>query len=303
MHDFDFQPVPGTLLTLEPGLDVVLAPNPSPMTGPGTNTYILGKTSLAIIDPGPMSDEHLAALLAAIDGRHVSHIFVTHSHLDHSPLAKPLSEAVHAPIFGFGDTFAGRSEVMTRLAESGLHGGGEGLDHDFAPDVIVSDGQQFSEPDWTVEVIYTPGHLGNHIALKWGDAVFVGDLVMGWSTSLVSPPDGDMTDFLASCERLSKVPARVHYSGHGAPITNPYERLLELIAHRSARTSQIIEALKGEPRSVVQIVDEIYVDLDARLKGAAGRNVLAHLVDLYVKDLVLPVGDLSADVLFELCKK
>lgn len=303
MHDHNFQATPGTPYQLEPGLDVVLAPNPSPMTGPGTNTYILGRTTLAIIDPGPMDNDHLMALLAAIDGRPVSHIFVTHSHLDHSPLAKPLSDAVYAPVYAFGDSFAGRSDVMQSLSQSGLHGGGEGLDHDFAPDVIVSDGQQFSGPDWHVEVVHTPGHLGNHIALKWQDAVFVGDLVMGWSTSLVSPPDGDMTDFLKSCEKLLQMPARVHYSGHGAPILDPHQRLSDLIAHRQSRSAQIMEALATGPRTVVDIVDEIYVDLDGRLKTAAGRNVLAHLVDLYVKKLVAPVGSLSADVAFELRQK
>ena len=298
MNDPDFQPQAGVPYALQPNLALVLAPNPSAMTGPGTNTYLLGQTSLAVIDPGPQDEAHLAALLAAIDGRPVSHIIVTHSHLDHSPLAGPLSQAVGAPVFAFGDTYAGRSAVMQHLADSGMAGGGEGLDVDFAPDVILQDHAVITGDDWTLKVIHTPGHLGNHIALQWDDAVFVGDLVMGWSTSLVSPPDGDMTDFLASCDKLRHIPARVHYAGHGAPITQPHARLSELIAHRSKRSAAILDALAGKPQNVSSLVDAIYGDLDTRLKGAAGRNVLAHLIDLYVKNEVAPIGMLGPDAQF-----
>jgi glyoxylase-like metal-dependent hydrolase (beta-lactamase superfamily II) len=299
MPDLDFSPVVGALTPLVPKLGLVLAPNPSPMTGQGTNTYLLGHESLAVIDPGPQSEAHLAALLSAINGRPVSHIIVTHSHLDHSPLARPLADAVGAPILAFGDTFAGRSAVMAELAKAGMAGGGEGLDHTFKPDLLVKDGDIITGQDWTLEVIHTPGHLGNHIALGWEDAVFVGDLVMGWSTSLVSPPDGDMTDFLSSCEILRSRPARVHYSGHGAPITTPHARLTELINHRGQRAAQITAQLAKGPHNVVQIVDAIYQGLDPRLAGAAGRNVFAHLVDLYMKKQVRVIGDLGPDAVFE----
>ncbi|MFT5272988.1 MAG: glyoxylase-like metal-dependent hydrolase (beta-lactamase superfamily II) [bacterium] len=300
MHDREFHPQPGRLATLEPDLAMVLAPNPSPMTGPGTNTYLLGRDSLAVIDPGPLDKTHLNALIAAIDGRPVSHIIVTHSHLDHSPLARRLAEAVQAPVLAFGDTFSGRSEVMISLAASGLAGGGEGLDHSFKPDVCVADGDIIAGQGWALSVLHTPGHLGNHIALQWGDAIFVGDLVMGWSSSLVSPPDGDMTDFLESCARLQSVSSRVLYSGHGAPILQPQIRLAELIAHRDRRTEQILQDLQGGARQIPEIVDAIYVGLDAPLKAAAGRNVFAHLVDLYVKKRVFLKGDLGPDAIFSL---
>ncbi len=296
----NFHPQAGVFTPLAPQLGLVLAPNPSPMTGPGTNTYILGDQSLAIIDPGPQSDAHLAALLTAIAGRPVSHIIVTHSHLDHSPLARPLADAVGAPILAFGDTSAGRSAVMQQLADAGMAGGGEGLDHSFAPDELVADGDIIAGQGWSLKVLYTPGHLGNHIALAWKDAVFVGDLVMGWSTSLVSPPDGDMTDFLASCARLQNFPARIHYSGHGAPITDPHARLTELVTHRESRTAQILAQLAAGPHDVRQIVQAIYQDIDPRLHGAAGRNVLAHLVDLYVKKIVTVNGSLGPDAIFRL---
>jgi glyoxylase-like metal-dependent hydrolase (beta-lactamase superfamily II) len=298
MHNSEFHPQPGRLVTLEPDLAMVLAPNPSPMTGPGTNSYLLGRDSLAVIDPGPMDQTHLDALIAAIDGRPVSHIIVTHSHLDHSPLARPLAEVVQAPVLAFGDTFSGRSDVMLSLAASDLAGGGEGLDHSFQPDVCVADGDIIAGQGWALSVLHTPGHLGNHIALQWGDTMFVGDLVMGWSSSLVSPPDGDMTDFLRSCARLQSVPSRVHYSGHGAPISQPQIRLAELIAHRDQRTEQILHDLQGGARRVPEIVDAIYVGLDARLRAAASRNVFAHLVDLYVKKRVIPDGRLGPDALF-----
>lgn len=299
MSDPEFNPIPGVPYQLAPNLELVLAANPSPMTGPGTNTFLLGDTSLAVIDPGPLDEKHLAALIRAINGRSVSHIIVTHSHLDHSPLARPLSDAVGAPIYAFGDSKAGRSDVMQYLADAGMQGGGEGIDDAFVPNVLVADGDVIAGDGWTLGVMHTPGHLGNHIALRWEDAVFVGDLVMGWSTSLVSPPDGDMTDFLMSCARLIQIPASVHYAGHGAPIYNPHQRLREVVAHRESRSDAILAALSDGPLTVVELVDAIYVDIDARLKGAAGRNVMAHLIDLYAKNEVAPVGELTPDARFQ----
>jgi glyoxylase-like metal-dependent hydrolase (beta-lactamase superfamily II) len=270
------------------------------MTGPGTNTYLLGTATLAVIDPGPDSDTHLAALLRIIGDRTVSHIIVTHSHLDHSPLAKPLSEHTQAPVYAFGDTFAGRSPVMAGLAADGMAGGGEGLDLGFRPDITVTDNETIHGADWTLRVMHTPGHLGNHIALVWEDAVFVGDLVMGWSTSLVSPPDGDMDDFLRSCRRLADLPATVHYAGHGAPILDPQARLSDLIAHRDARTAAILLALTEGRANVADLVSRIYVGLDPALAGAAGRNVFAHLVALETKGQVTADPRLHPDATFAL---
>ena len=291
---------PGQMVPLRPGLSCVLAPNPSPMTGPGTNTYLLGTDSLIIIDPGPQSDAHLAALTSAIADRPVSHIVVTHAHLDHSPLAGPLAGIVDAPVLAVGDATAGRSDVMERLAAEGLTGGGDGLDHDLSPDERIADGDRVTGDGGTLEVLHTPGHLGNHVSLKWGDVVFVGDVVMGWSTSLVSPPDGDMTDFLTSCTRLKALNASVLYSGHGAPITAPNARLDELITHRNARTAAILQALTDGPADIDRLVRRVYSGLAAGLHAAAARNVFAHLIALHSEGRVWADPTLKPDAVFML---
>jgi len=300
----EFDPAIGIAETLEPGLRRIVAPNPSPMTFRGTNTYVLGTGDLAVIDPGPMSETHLAAILAACGpGQQVSHIVVTHSHLDHSPLARPLAAATGAPVLAFGDTSAGRSAVMAKLAQSGMTGGGEGIDHGFAPDQVIGDGARITGSDWDIDVIHTPGHLGNHICLGWGDACLTADHVMGWASSLVSPPDGDLTDFMASCGRLAATPWRVFYPGHGAPIRAPNARLDWLIAHRLSREAAILEALKNRPATAAGIARSVYHDTPAALLPAATRNVLAHLIDLTGKSTVRPRGALTADSVFEYAHK
>ena len=206
-----FDPKAGDPETLAIGLRRVLAPNPSPMTFRGTNTYLVGERELAVIDPGPDSDSHLEALLAALTpGQSISHIVVTHAHIDHSPLAAQLAKRTGAKIWAFGDASAGRSPVMQDLASQGLAGGGEGVDAAFQPDQIVGHGDQISGDGWTLDAIHTPGHFGNHLAFGWNDVCFTGDHVMGWASSLVSPPDGDLTDFMASSgqrmENLSRRP-------------------------------------------------------------------------------------------------
>ncbi|GGX46057.1 MBL fold hydrolase [Tateyamaria omphalii] len=251
------------------------------MTYRGTNTYIVGSTALAVIDPGPDSATHLEAILGAIgQPQHVSHIVVTHAHLDHSPLAAPLSKATGAPVLAFGTAMDGRSSVMHSLAASGLVGGGEGIDTGFAPDVRVADGDVIKGDDWQLDVIHTPGHLGNHICLGLGDACLTADHVMGWASSLVSPPDGDLTDFMSSCEKLNQRDWRVFYPGHGAPVTDTSARLEWLITHRRARETAILKALATGPATATQITKMVYEDTPVALLPAATRNVLAHLIDL-----------------------
>ncbi|MEL6594481.1 MAG: MBL fold metallo-hydrolase [Pseudomonadota bacterium] len=288
---------------LEPGLRLVRANNPSPMTYTGTNTYLLGTREVAVIDPGPDDPAHLEAIRAALpDGAKITHILVTHSHLDHAPLARPLAQRTGAPIYARGDSTAGRSPIMTQLAASGLVGGGEGVDPTFRPDIFAADGDRLHSADWEIEVLYTPGHFGNHICFATQDIVFTGDHVMGWASSLVSPPDGDLTQFIASCERLKTHPARVFYAGHGDPITDPQARLDWLIAHRKSREAQIIEALRLGPATAATLAKIIYTDVDPRLLAAAERNVLAHLIDLTQKEYIVPQGALSATVSFALQK-
>ncbi|WP_293577151.1 MBL fold metallo-hydrolase [Phaeobacter sp.] len=296
----DFNPVPGVPEVLETGLRRILAPNPSPMTYRGTNTYLVGTRDVAVIDPGPMDETHLRAIIDALQpGQHISHIIVTHSHLDHSPLARPLAAQTGAPVLAFGDATAGRSAVMADLAERGLAGGGEGIDAAFRPDQILADAECIVGSDWQLEVIHTPGHLGNHISMAWGDTCFTADHVMGWASSLVSPPDGDLTDFMASCRRLAERNWRVFYPGHGAPISAPNARLEWLISHRQAREAAILEALRQGPSSVADLTAQIYTDTPAALRPAAERNVFAHLVDLVGQSLVAPVGDLAFEARFQ----
>jgi glyoxylase-like metal-dependent hydrolase (beta-lactamase superfamily II) len=294
----DFDPPAGKAMELEPGLRRILAPNPSPMTYRGTNTYLLGTEALCVIDPGPDDPAHLDAILSAAGGVPVTHIVVTHTHIDHSPLARPLADATGAPVLAFGDARAGRSAIMQELAETGEIGGGEGVDNDFAPDQTLAHGARIEGGDWTLEVIHTPGHIGNHVCLAWQDRLFTADHVMGWATSLVSPPDGDLTDFMASCRRLRTREWQRFYPGHGAPVEAPIDRLDWLIAHREARETAILEALAPAPATAAQLTAQVYTDTPPALLGAATRNVLAHLVDLTVRDRVAPEGRLGMDTPF-----
>lgn len=296
----DDMPKAGIATELEDGLACILAPNPSPMTHWGTNTYLLGWDSVAVIDPGPMDRTHLAALLAAIGGRRVSHILVTHSHLDHSPLARPLADATGAPVLAFGDSSTGRSEVMQTLAANGALGGGEGVDHDFTPDILIGTGDGVTGDGWQLDILHTPGHFGNHLCFLWGDAALTGDHMMGWASSLVSPPDGDLTDFMASCAKLAETPMRRAYCAHGAPIPDAQNRLAALIAHRKSREVQILVALTHGPATAAALTKDIYQDVAPALLGMAERNVLAHLVDLATRQKVAPIGPLRTFAAFAL---
>jgi len=299
----DFDPKADVAIELEPGLRRILADNPSPMTYRGTNTYVLGTKSLAVIDPGPALPAHLEAILSSVEpGQSITHIVVTHSHIDHSPLAAELSQRTGAPIYAFGGATAGRSKVMTELAKAGLAGGGEGIDVDFQPDIIVADGDMIDGDGWTLEAIHTPGHLGNHIALAWNDACFTADHVMGWASSLVSPPDGDLSDFMASCHRLRARDWRVFHPGHGAPINDPAARLDWLIAHRQSREASVLERLAQGPANAATLAQAIYTTTPASLLAAAERNIFAHLVDLVGKSKVEPIGNLAATADFQLRK-
>ncbi|GHF55698.1 MBL fold metallo-hydrolase [Seohaeicola zhoushanensis] len=295
----DFDPPVGPAVTLEPGVRRIVAPNASPMTYRGTNTYLVGTGDLAVIDPGPASRPHLEAIVAAIEpGQKISHIIVTHTHTDHSPLAADLAARTGAPILAFGTAHAGRSPVMSRLAEAGLAGGGEGIDHAFRPDVTLADGEIVEGDGWTLEVIHTPGHIGNHIALAMGDLCFTADHVMGWASSLVSPPDGDLTDFMESCRRLRARDWRVFHSGHGAPIEDPAGRVDWLVDHRLGRERQILAALEAGAATPRALAERIYTETPPSLIPAAERNVFAHLIDLTGRSLVSPTAELAANATF-----
>ena len=294
-----FNPPVGIAEDMGRGIRRILAPNPSPMTYLGTNTYMLGETGIAVIDPGPDDQSHLAAILGALGpGQRVTHILVTHAHLDHSPLAAQLARETGAKVHAFGHARDGRSAVMERLAQSGLNDGGEGIDHGFCPDIRLADGEVVTGEGWTITALWTPGHLGNHLCFQTRGAVFTGDLVMGWASSLVSPPDGDLTDFMASCARLRDIGAEVFHSGHGAPIDDPMARLDWLISHRRAREAAVLAQLGSGPATAQELAQRIYTDTPRALLPAATRNVLAHLIDLMGKNLVSPLDPLSSDARF-----
>lgn len=300
-HDPRPDPRPGAVERPEPGLRRVLAPNPSPMTHHGTNSYILGEGRVAVIDPGPADPGHLAALLAALaPGERVSHILVTHAHLDHSALARPLAEATGAPVLAFGPATAGRSARMAALAAAGGLAGGEGVDHGLVPDLTLADGDEVAGEGWRLRALHTPGHFGNHLSLVWGEAVFSGDHVMGWASSLISPPDGDMGAYMASLAHLAAAcPARL-YPGHGAVVADAGTRVAELTAHRRAREAALRAALAEGPADATSLALRLYHDTPAALLPAAARNVLAHLLDLTDRKLAEPEGALAMSARFRI---
>jgi len=300
----DTAPPVGAPRDLGGGIRAILAPNPSPMTYWGTNTYLLGQRRLAVIDPGPDDPAHLAAILGALGpGQSISHILVTHAHLDHSPLARRLAVETGAPVLAYGGPREGRSAVMARLAAAGEIGGGEGVDARFAPDVALSDGEEVSGDGWRITAQWTPGHFCNHMCFRSGGDMFSGDLVMGWASTLISPPDGDLTQFRASCARLAAAaPARL-LPGHGAPVTDPAARIRWLVRHRDAREAAILGTLAHGPADATTLAGRIYTDTPPELMPAAARNVLAHLVDLMQKSRVSALSALSRTTRFALSDK
>ena len=293
-------PEPGVPAELEPGLRRILAPNASPMTHWGTNTYLLGMRDLCVVDPGPDDPEHLAAIRSATRGSSVSCILVTHAHRDHSPLAGRLAAETGAPVCGFGPPEAGRSTTMARLAAAGLAGGGEGVDFGFQPDRALEDGDVVRGSDWSVEAIHTPGHFAGHLSFALGDVVLTGDHVMGWASTLISPPDGDVAAFMASCEKLDRHHARVFHPGHGAPVLDPAERLDWLMNHRRSREAEILTALEHRPATPQSLAEAIYTDLSPALLPAATRNVFAHLIDLTDRMVARAHPELAETATFQL---
>jgi glyoxylase-like metal-dependent hydrolase (beta-lactamase superfamily II) len=271
-HDLADMPT-GTLLQISPRIGRVLAPNPSHFTYTGTQTYLVGTADLAVIDPGPQDEDHLAALVAAIGDRPVRAILCTHTHRDHSPAARPLSLRTGAPVIGCAPLM---------LEDDGPRADAA-FDPSYDPDRILADGEQVAGVDWTLEAVTTPGHTSNHLcfALLQENALFTGDHVMGWSTSVISPPDGDMADYMRSMQRLLDRDDAVYYPAHGAPVPNPRRLVRGMMGHRKQREGQIIRFLERNGVSEIPaMVAEMYKGVDPRLHPAAGRSVLAHLIDL-----------------------
>jgi glyoxylase-like metal-dependent hydrolase (beta-lactamase superfamily II) len=284
----DFPLKPGVVEEVVPGVRRVLCNNPSPMTLSGTVSYIVGRGRVAIIDPGPDDEAHARALLDAVRGETVTHILITHTHRDHSPNAARIKAATGAPTYAEGVHRASRpyyeSETMSTEA---------GADRDFKPDIVVGDGEIINGDGWALEVVATPGHTANHIAFAWPERklIFVGDHVMGWSTSVVMPPDGSMIDYMASLHRLAKRDEQLYFSGHGPEIPDAQRFVRFLIRHRQAREASILHRLAKGETDISTMVRAIYIGIDPRLVGAAGYSVLAHLEDLVARGVVVTEGD------------
>ncbi|WP_223814318.1 MBL fold metallo-hydrolase [Roseicitreum antarcticum] len=276
------------------GVRRVLAPNPSAMCAEGTNTYILGEGAVVVIDPGPAIPRHVDTVLAALSpGEVVVAICVTHSHLDHSAAAPTLAQRTGAPVCAFGGPGAGRSAVMADLAQRGLSEGGEGLDHNFRPDRILRDGDAVDFGAERLGALWTPGHCSNHLSFLWRGIGFSGDHVMGWASSLISPPDGDLTAYMDSLTLLEAAAPGVLLPGHGAPVADPAARIAALRHHRQARGASILAALHSGIDTVPALTRHIYTETPAALRPAAERNVFAHLIDLCRKNQAQALGDLA----------
>lgn len=263
---------PGIPETLEPLVARLLAGNASAYTYTGTQSYLVGAAEIAVIDPGPEDAVHTQAILDALAGRSLTAIVITHTHRDHSPGARALKAATGAPIVGCAPLVIEDDGVRSDAA----------FDHDYAPDRVLTDGESLGGQGWTLTAVATPGHTSNHLcfALPESGALFSGDHVMGWSTSIVSPPDGNMGDYMRSLEKLQGREDRVYYPGHGDPITNPKRLVRGMIGHRKQREGQILRLLREAPTTIPDMVAKMYVGLDPRLVPAAERSVLAHLIDL-----------------------
>lgn len=261
---------------LEPGIARVLAHNPSAFTYYGTQTYLLGQDEVAVVDPGPALDEHVGALVRAVGGRAVVAICCTHTHRDHSPAARPLAEATGAPVVGCAPLAL---ETVGPRADAAFDG-------DYAPDRVLADGDSIMVDGRALTAVTTPGHTSNHLCFAYGDALLTGDHVMGWSTTVVVPPDGDMAAYMASLDKLRAREDRIFYPAHGPPVAKPQQYVRGLIGHRMQREKQILRLVGEKPRAIPDIVANAYPGLDPRLVVAAGGSVNAHLVDLEARGLV-----------------
>ncbi|MGX9392298.1 MBL fold metallo-hydrolase [Nitrobacteraceae bacterium UC4446_H13] len=284
----DFPLKPGVVEEVVPGVRRVLCGNPSPFTFTGTVSYIVGRGKVAIIDPGPDNAAHAQALLDAVKGETVTHIVVTHTHNDHSPNTPRIKAATGAPVYAEGVHRASRPRY-----ESEKHNPESGADRDFKPDVTVRDGDVIEGDGWRLEAVATPGHTANHMAFAWPERelMFIGDHVMGWSTSIVAPPDGSMVDYMASLERLTQRKEHLYFSGHGPEIPNAQKFVRFLIRHRKAREASILHRLGKGEADIPSIVRASYIGIDPRLMNAAGYSVLAHLEDLVARGVVATDGD------------
>lgn len=275
--DRNFEPPFGAAVALSPLVRRITCDNPSPFTFTGTNTFIVGHQSVAIIDPGPDDAAHFAALLHAVRDETVSHILVTHTHMDHSPLAAKLSAATGAKTYSAISPAESTGVSDIRLDAS--------VDHGFVPDVSLHDGDVVEGKGWALEAVSTPGHMSNHMSfcLNAEKALLVGDHVMAWATTVVAPPDGNMNDYMESLRKLLRRDEAIYYPAHGPEKREPLGLVRAILAHRKMREEAIFNRVKSGDETIGEIVANIYADIDPRLHGAAGLSTLAHLEHLMEK--------------------
>jgi len=284
----DFSAVYGIPENMSPLITRVLCENPSPYTYTGTGTYIVGANqSLAVIDPGPLDHKHGKAILQAVAGKTISHIFVTHSHIDHSPLSCWLSEQTGAPVYAYGPHGAGRKAGLENEDVEA------GADKVFMPDLFLKNGDLIEGDGWTLKALHTPGHTANHMCftLIEENTMFVGDHIMGWATTVISPPDGDMRDYLASLKKVAEESPEKLVPTHGPWVTNPAKFIRGIITHRKMREGQILKHLEDGPMTINIMVERMYKGVDKRLHEAAARSVLGHLIALVDEKRVSCEGD------------
>jgi glyoxylase-like metal-dependent hydrolase (beta-lactamase superfamily II) len=283
----------GRLEPIAPKIRRIVARNPSPFTFRGTGTYVVGEGEVAVIDPGPDLADHVEALLAGLAGERVTHILVTHTHRDHSPAARALQGATGAPTHGFGPHAGGRR------GEPAVEEGG---DWDFVPDITLRDGDPICGHGWRFEAVHTPGHTSNHLCFALPDSgvLFSGDHVMGWSTSVIAPPDGDMAAYLASLDKLLGRKDAVYWPTHGPAIAEPQDHVRAFLAHRREREAGILDCLRAGVRHIDGIVERLYAGLQPGLRRAAGRSVHAHLIDLVGRGIVESEGPPTLDAGYHL---
>src|ERR1700756_5459645 len=288
--DKRFDLPPGQVEEVVPGVRRLLVNNPSPFTFKGTLTYIVGRGRVAIIDPGPLDEAHIAALLGAVRGETVTHIFVTHTHRDHSPAAAEIKAATGAQVLAQGPHRLARPLHTGELRRLDVS-----ADLDFRPDIALGDGETVSGLGWTLQAVTTPGHTANHMAFAFKEAnlLFAGDHVMAWSTTIVAPPDGAMTDYMASLHKLAHRSEPLYLSGHGAPVRDAPRYVQYLIRHRQAREASILHRLGKCEADIPTIVRAVYIGLDPRLVGSAALSVLAHLEELVARGAVKTEGSPS----------
>lgn len=292
--DRSYEAAYGNAVELTPLIRRVCAENPNAFTFKGTGTYIVGRGKVAVIDPGPLIDAHVEALLAATRGETITHILITHTHNDHSPAAAPLKAATGAKTFAYGPHGAGKRHDGIDVEEGG--------DTAFHPDVFVKDGDTIKGDGWTFDALYTPGHTSNHLcfALREEKALFSGDHVMGWSTTVIAPPDGDMAQYFASLQKLTARDDRTYYPTHGNPIASPQAFVRTLIEHRHARERQIEACLQRGIAKIPDVVAVIYSEIDKRLHPAASMSVLAHLQHMVATGRAVTDGALGASSSYRL---